>query len=203
MIITTDDLSPVNLEGQFEYWDRLKEDHPDLQLLAFTTANWNFFRKRERKANRTILRDDFIDFCNERKDWLTLAYHGFDHLVPMNSLDWKGQMSVLEEMLKIFNDFEKKFKGKILNAYKPPFYKWNMNTLYACENLGIDYFFMQDGILTLKLFHFLPRNSIGLIDSHTNPECPMPDRIDLFYDALDKLLKNQSTLNLPEVPKDG
>ena len=202
MIISTDDLCPVNIEGQFEYWDRLKAKHPDLQLLAFTTANWNFFRNRERKI-RTVFCDDFIDFCNERKDWLTLAYHGYDHSVSMSSLDIEAQTKILEKMLKLFNKFKKKFKGKILNAYKPPFYKWNMNTLYACENLGIDHFFMQDGILTLKFFHFQPRNAIGLIDSHTNPDTPMPDRIDLIYEKLDKMLFNQNKLNLPEVPDNG
>ena len=200
MIISTDDFSPANINGQFEYWDQLKEKHPDLQLLAFTTADWKFFRNRIYHDPTSILDREFINFCNERKKWLTLGYHGLDHTKTMNSLSWEKQMETLEKMMVIFRKFKKKFKGKVLNAYKPPFYKWNMNTLYACENLGIDHFFMQTGILTMKLFYFQPRASIGLIDSHTNPECPMPDRIDLIYEKLDEILSNQNVLKLLEVP---
>ena len=68
---------------------------------------------------------------------------------------------------------------------------------------GIDYFFIQDGIFTPKVYLFQPRASIGLIDSHTNPECPMPDRIDLVYKQFDQLLGNQCEFKnfLAEVPK--
>jgi len=201
--ITTDDLAPSSIEGQFEYWDKLKEKHKDFKLLAFTTADWKFTRTNRKFKNNSIANREFIDFCNERKDWLSIAYHGLHHTIAMSQVDFNTQVTIIKKMLRIFGKFEKKFEGQIINAYKPPFYRWNINTLLICMDRGIDYLFIQSGILTPKVYLFQPRATIGLIDSHTNPECPMPDRIDLVHKQMDKLLANSCEFKnfLVKVPK--
>ena len=41
MIITTDDVHPSNLK-YFENWDKIKELIPDLKIIAFVNANYNY-----------------------------------------------------------------------------------------------------------------------------------------------------------------
>lgn len=203
ILLTTDDLAPSNIKGQFEFWDRLWKKHKNFQLLAFTTANWNFRLPKESKfrGNNSILRKDFIEFCNERKNWLLIAYHGLTHEIAESNQPYEDQQRRMKEMLSIFDKFGKKFKGKIISAYKPPFYRFNSDALYTCRDLGIKYFFMQDGILDLQTYNFFRRNDIHLIDSHTNLRAqsvkdgkthPIPDRIDFLYERLDKFLSNQN-----------
>lgn len=201
--MTTDDLAPSNLEGQFEYWDKLKKKHNDFKLLAFTTADWQFTRINRDFKNNLITNKEFIDFCNERSDWLSIAYHGFQHTISMASQSFETQEVIIDKMLTIFKKFKKKFEGNFVNAYKPPFYRWNTDTLQICMDREIDYLFIQSGILTPKVYLFQSRQGIGLIDSHTNPECPMPDRIDLVYEDFDELLSSQRGIQnfLLEVPK--
>lgn len=194
--ITTDDLAPSNLEGQFEYWDKLKKKHKNFKLLAFTTADWQFTRINREFKNNLISNKEFIDFCNERSEWLSIAYHGLHHTVTMSQVNFETQELIINKMLGIFKKFQNKFEGHFMNAYKPPFYKWNTNTLLICMAAGIDHIFTQNGILTPAIYQFQSRESINLIDSHTNPECPMPDRIDLVYEQFDKLLANQCTAKL-------
>jgi len=203
ILLTTDDLAPSNIEGQFEFWDKLWKKHKNFQLLAFTTANWNFRlpKKSKFRGNNSILREDFIEFCNKRKNWLLIAYHGLTHEVAESTLPLQDQQKSIKEMLSIFHKFSQKFKGEIVPAYKPPFYRFNSDALNICKDSGIRYFFMQDGILDLQTYNFFRRNDIHLIDSHTNPRAQSvkdgktisaPDRIDFLYERLDKFLSNQN-----------
>ncbi len=193
MRFSTDDICPQNIEGQFCYFDRLKERHPDFRIIGFTTAKW-----LNNKNNLISENKDFLNFCNERKDWLRLAYHGLYH--NKNTPDsFEGKMPIerqieyLTEMIRIFNDFKKEYKGIVYNIYKPPYYRWNSDMFVACEKVGIEYAVVQDGVLNIETATFKSRIELGLLDSHTNPATDMPDRIDKIYEKFDELLSKDGT----------
>ncbi len=190
VIISTDDLSPATIKGQFEYFDELKRKHPDLRIIAFTVARWNNEEQNDISQNQ-----EFIDFCNDRNSWLRIAYHGLSHENPRAEaiLSLKQQLEFLGEMQRIFTEFKRKCGCDFLNYYKPPRYRWNSDTLFACSKMGIEYLFIQDGVLNLKNNNFKSRAELGLIDSHVNPITQMPDRIDKFHLKIEELILNDDT----------
>lgn len=193
MILTTDDLCPRHTP-QLNYWDDLKKEFPQLQLIAFTTYRWKFIKEDP----HTILHPGFIKELNLRKDWLTLAIHGRDHTRPSEGLmPYNTQLENLKELCKIFYEDlpDEGFQGQILNAYKPPFYKFNTSSLYAARDAGLDYYFTPGGIQLLKHGIFLRRQDLNLIDTHTNTieerSKYIPDRIDKIHHTLTQKLSDQ------------
>lgn len=186
MIISTDDLAPQHMEMFMRTWDELYKRHPNMKLIAFTTLMWH--GKEDQAIHKN---EDFMEFCNERKEWLILAMHGFHHIKAEGLLT---EEYWLPDLANIWRDF--KPECGVLNAYKPPFYKWNLKTLENASKAGIRYFFVQDGFLDLESHQFYDRTSSALIDSHTNPMTDMPDRIDKIFDDLDNSLKNATTSRL-------
>ena len=188
MILTTDDLAPQHMQLFKDTWDKLHEKHPHFELIAFTTLRWNDEEKNDIRSNL-----EFLEFCKKRKDWLIIAMHGFYHKTYEG---FYPEEFNFKKQIEFFSDVNLKENARILNAYKPPYYRWKLETLEEAQKAGVKFFFTQNGFLDLETFKFFERHLIGLIDSHTNPITQMPDRVDKIYDQLDKLLQNATKFSL-------
>jgi len=73
-VVTTDDVCLHNL-CYWAYWDELKKAFPELKVIAFTVADW---------GNKENVSDsqEFKNWFEERKDWVQIGVHGYDHLYP-------------------------------------------------------------------------------------------------------------------------
>lgn len=187
MLITTDDLCPKFMDFFREYWDPLKARHPDLKLIAFTVLDWRH-KVSKKKLGTTIPKKfpkEFIEFCNKRKKWLVLAPHALTHQYA------EGTDPKLHDIIRIIRNAMEKTECKILSGYKPPFYRFNAQTPFTVKSAGLRFFFTPGGIMDLGSCTYLKRETINLIDSHTNPDLKanLQDRIDLIFDKLDAYLK--------------
>lgn len=74
MIFTVDDLCLKYLEN-FILFDEIKKKYPFFKLLAFTISNFEY---------KETLKDSerFKQWFSERKDWVEIAVHSFDHMYP-------------------------------------------------------------------------------------------------------------------------
>lgn len=181
MIITTDDLNQQDW-SLFEYFDKLKEEFPKMEVLAFFTPFW-------KDEKLTYIKEEFINFLIKRKDWLFLASHGLFHNKAEYSLDYNTQTAYFSHSNLIKEHLQK--KGiKYFPYCKPPYYKFNEIGF----ELARKYFtrmHIQSSIMNFAENKFYPREEIGLIDSHVSTGCPMPDRIDKFYKNLRLILKGE------------
>ena len=197
MIITTDDLNQQDW-SLFEYFDKLKEEFPKFKLLAFFTPFW--------KEENTIIKQSiinspkafnpkeyinikFLDFLKERKDWLFLGAHGLFHCLPEFSLDLQFQTG----MFHVSNFIRKYLKDegiKYESICKPPFYKFNENAFELAKHYRWD-LCIQSGLIDFEQNKYWTREELNIIDSHVSTGCPMPDRIDKFYNNLRLILKGE------------
>jgi len=71
MIVTVDDLCLSYLDN-FIYFDKLKEEHPDLKVIAFTIGN---YKNHEYLLESAL----FKDWFEKHKNWVEIAIHSYDH----------------------------------------------------------------------------------------------------------------------------
>lgn len=193
-LVTTDDLNQQDW-SLFKYFDKLKEEFPDLKVLAFFTPFWKEnglidspFYEVERV--KELIKKDFLDFLLERKDWLSLGGHGLFHIVPEYSWDIKLQRKSFALSAAIRNYLCS--QGiQFQPACKPPFYKFNEIGFELPQHFGFNQLYLEQGIIDFKGGDFLLRDNLNMIDSHVSTGCPMPDRIDKFYPTLRKILKGE------------
>ena len=122
MIITTDDVCPSNLKF-FNYWDKVKEEVPNLKLVCFTIANY--------KNIEDVSKDeDFIKWFEERKDWVEIGVHGHDHLYPP-----EGDRNNYAELIKKSLDILKPFLPKDF-LYRAPGFQHTCFTEGVLKKLG-------------------------------------------------------------------
>lgn len=178
MILTTDDLCPQHIPFFNDHWDDLHERHPDMKLIAFTTANWH--------GQKKVSGRKFVRFCEKRKDWLILAFHGLEHRIYEGREPKNTQQHTIREMIDIF----RKSGLELIPAYKPPFYAFNTDCLEVVAENKIKKIFLPRGILDLETRVFIERDEVGLIDSHVNPKTSMADRIDKVKEEFSRILKN-------------
>ena len=91
----------------------------------------------------------------------------------------------------------------VIDAYKPPFYRYDYGTLDRAKRLYFKWLFLPSGILNINTDKFYKREGIGLIDSHCNPESKLlladgkeildPNRLELK--PFEEYLKNYCDLS--------
>ncbi len=194
-IFTTDDLNPSFMDFFHEHVDVLHDVYPNFKIYAFTTPRWAFWPDTAtEEENDVLLRKDFIKFCVDRKDWLILAAHGLTHKEVFTG-DAKTMLPIFQKS-KEYLDALAKEGCSTINAFKPPFYKYNHAAIQCANEAGFGLFFTNEGIIDLQTMEFIPRVTIGLLDSHTNPkpDVNMMDRIDLH--PFDEVLKHLHELRI-------
>lgn len=98
ILFTTDDVCPSNLK-YFEYWDKVKEKHSELKLIAFTIANYQ--NKENIKESK-----EFNDWYEKHKDWVIIQPHGLNHLKPqLGWRDYETQKNDIKESLDILKSY--------------------------------------------------------------------------------------------------
>jgi len=181
MILTTDDFTACFLDYFRKWIEPVRKEIPDFKLIAFIVFDYH---------RRQGPLEEWTDYIIKNKDWLYIASHGYYHEEP-EAFNFNLMKKCRDFLIEL-----KKHGASIVDAYKPPFYKFNYLSVETASKLGYRWFFMPDGILSLKDFRFYPRNAIGLVDSHANPESnlfangktiPAPDRLEF---SPFKFLKN-------------
>jgi len=182
---STDDLCPEHMDFFKKHIDPLARKYPNFRIIAFTVPRWH-----DKKKNDLMKNKKFIEFCRDRKSFLRLAMHGFDHL----SYESKDNLLTFKKSRKYF-EFLREEGLSMVDGYKPPFYAWDSSSLFNAKKVGFKFFFTQDGLIDLETRGFVHRKEIGLIDSHVNPNQKVNkrDRIDLkpfkFLEDIHELIK--------------
>lgn len=97
VIYTTDDIWPSNLQ-YWEFWDKIKEKHPELKVIAFVVAEYN--------GEDISKNQEFNRWYEVRKDWVEIGIHGLDHQKPQ--LGWlpkEQQKYEIERAMSILNPY--------------------------------------------------------------------------------------------------
>ena len=116
MLYSTDDVSTENLK-YFKFWDLVKASHPRLELIAFVIA-----KDLDLKA--------FGDWYEERKDWVEVGVHCYDHGRPQEG--WReDQEDEIKKALEILGPF---LKERFL--YRPPGFRFLPKTELILKRLG-------------------------------------------------------------------
>lgn len=105
---TTDDVCPANLK-HFHWWDKAKEANPDLKVIAFTIANFN--------GQSTADSDVFIEWYEERKDWVEIGVHGWDHDLGKVQEGWREDQ---DQYIRWSELSLRKFRPMGGFLYRPP-----------------------------------------------------------------------------------
>lgn len=122
-IYTTDDLCPENLKF-FKFWDEIKLKYPHIKLIAFTIS----YYKYEQDISKSL---EFRDWYEQRRDWVEIGIHGYDHLFPPEQ-ERENAKECVDKSLRILNPFLPK---RIL--YRPPGHQRTVNTEKDLKELGI------------------------------------------------------------------
>lgn len=122
MIITTDDLCLSNLK-YFKHWDAIKAEHSKLNLIAFTIAN----NRYEEDISKST---EFKEWYEERKDWIQIGLHGYDHGSPPEQ-ERDDAEDLVVKSLKILEPF---LPEKFL--YRPPGFQRTIRTEPMLIELG-------------------------------------------------------------------
>ncbi len=130
--ITTDDLCLSNLK-YFKYWDKVKEKYPELKLIAFTIANYQY--KENLKWSR-----EFKKWYEKHKDWVEIHPHGYDHTSPQEGFR-DDQKKLIKKSLRILKKY---LPEQVL--YRPPGFKYLNWTEGAVRELGFAGIAYQDKI---------------------------------------------------------
>jgi len=166
MIITTDDFCPKFMH-MWKYWEKLKNKWPSFRLTAFIVPNW----EGKFPVNKSR---EFRDWYESNKDWVEVAMHGFDHSFA-ECQKYNGK-KLQERLTNGFNTIRDFLPDKW--GFKPPYYKYNSECIdFVLEKLGAEYFMTLAGMITKD--HRLQR--FPVIESHTNDETKMNDRIDKIH----------------------
>ena len=123
MILTTDDLCLENLK-HFKYWDAAKQWNPDLEVIAFTIANY----RNEQDVSES---QEFKDWFEDHKDWVTIGVHGYDHLFPPEQ-----ERDDAEELVKRSIDILEPFLPERF-LYRPPGFQRTIHTEPALKRLSV------------------------------------------------------------------
>jgi predicted deacetylase len=138
MIYTYDDLCPSNLDN-WKYWDKVKEAHPDLKVIAFTIAN---------HQNKELITDskEFYDWWLTHKEWVEIAVHGYDHLYPPEAFrsdtELEEQITKALEVLRPFMPLK--------YGYRSPGFRWCKSLEPILKKHGFSYVAYSEHIKILE-----------------------------------------------------
>ncbi len=92
MVFTTDDLCLLYLKN-FGILDDFKKDNPDFKIIAFTISNYGGIEDLKTS-------DIFKKWYNRHKDWVEIAVHSYEHIIPDGDLDEKECIKKALDSLK-------------------------------------------------------------------------------------------------------
>lgn len=145
--ITTDDLCLEYLDN-FVLFDDLKKLYPDFKMIAFTIGN---FKNKENLANS----EQFKRWYEERKDWVEIAVHSYDHdEIPDG--DREDEAMWIEKARDSLKPFLPEKYG-----YRSPGWQTTNKTEKILKELGFSYIAYET-----KIKYFDGRIINGIINSH-------------------------------------
>lgn len=192
IVVTTDDFHPSTMDLFEKYWTPLKDRHPDLKLTAYVPA---FYMEFGIKAENDIEHNqDFLDFCNKRKDWLEIVPHCLYHTKPPECLQNRAMQKGM--ILETLRRMEKYIDGSCL-GWKCSFYRGNEDTIGILRELGFSWISEWWYLIPLKMIK-KPMPTFIEVPSHTNDaRANCPDNIDKIFDKIELRLKIYDRLEHP------
>jgi peptidoglycan/xylan/chitin deacetylase (PgdA/CDA1 family) len=133
----------------FVFFDKIKEEFPDFQLIAFTISN---FKNKENLAQN----EAFKKWFDERKDWVEIAVHSYDHEYPPDG-DREDEEVWIEKARDGLLPFLRKEYG-----YRSPGWQTTIKTVPTLKKLGFSYIAFENSI------KYLQEQKIeqGVVNSH-------------------------------------
>lgn len=152
MIITTDDVCPENLQ-YWKYWEQIKVVNPEIRIHAFVIANF----KNEQNVSES---QEFKDWYEENKYWVTVGVHGYDHLSPPE-WDRDDAPELVKKSLEILRPFlPEKF------VYRPPGFQRTIHLEPTLRELGFA------GVAYERRFRFFqPDGKVQIVEKVLNSHC--------------------------------
>lgn len=147
MFITTDDLCLKYLEN-FELFDNLHDIYPEFKLTAFTISN---FKNQESLADSKV----FEDWFKQRKEWVEIAVHSYDHLYPPDG-DRDNEAYWIKKARDALAPFLPQTYG-----YRSPGFQTTNQTEKIVRDLGFSYIAYET-----KVKYFDGRMITNIINSH-------------------------------------
>jgi len=121
-VLTTDDVCLSNLKF-WKYWLEIKEQYPNIKVIAFVIANYRY----EENVSQN---QEFRDWFEANKSWVTVGVHGYDHLLPQEG--WREDQIVwIQKALEILRSF---LPERFL--YRPPGFRFLPETEQILKKLG-------------------------------------------------------------------
>ncbi len=145
---TVDDLC-LKWLNNFYLFDQIKKEYSNFKLIAFTISNYEL--KEDLKHN-----DKFKKWFNERKDWVEIAVHSYDHMYPPD-----GDRDNEKELIKQARDNLKEYLPKKY-GYRSAGWQTTNKTLSILKKLGFNWIAYEN-----KINYFnQKRIEEGVINSH-------------------------------------
>lgn len=155
-VLTTDDVCPSNLK-YWKYWLEIRRAHPDIKVVAFVIANY----RGEEDVSKS---QEFKDWFEANKDWVTIGVHGYDHGEPPEGFRGKLHQRVsIELALAILKPY---LPEKFL--YRPPGFRTMPWTEPILRELGFAGIAHQTRIKWFDGRFEIPYNT-HCCDRYTNP----------------------------------
>jgi len=149
MTITTDDLSWADIQF-FSYFDQAKKIRPDLKVIAFTIA-------------KDLPLEEFEKWYEERKDWVEIAVHCYDHDYPQEA--WRpDQEHYIQKALEILRPFVPERP-----LYRPPGFRCLPMTEPILRKLGFRGIAHQNFIKLFDTGEIIPTFDTHCSDKYLNP----------------------------------
>ena len=136
MIVTVDDLCLSYLDN-FKYFDKLKEQVPTLEVIAFTIGNFN-------NEELLVESDIFKAWFNEHKDWVEIAVHSYDHQFPPDGDRDDEEYWIQKALINLKTFLPEK------DGYRSPGWQTTNKTVDILKRLGFTYIAYETKIKNLK-----------------------------------------------------
>lgn len=208
--LTTDDLNQDDW-SLFSHFDKLHDKFSQMRLLAFFTPLWHHIPTETELVNGITINDDFwkpefLEFLEDRKDWLSLAAHGLFHNTPDCYGDEKYHDLMFAKGKWILQQLHELTGIRVCPYFKAPWYRWKEFTPGKCFQSGYTRFYIPEGyyekilipapckngaVIHTTQFPLVRRERIGLVDTHVSITDRMSNRIDRCYDTVYDLLREQ------------
>lgn len=121
-VLTTDDLCPSNLQF-WKYWLEIKREFPGVQVIVFVIANYRFQEDVSKSQ-------EFRDWFERNRDWISIGIHGYDHCLPQEG--WREDQEIwIARALDILWPF---LPSRYL--YRPPGFRFLPKTEKILRELG-------------------------------------------------------------------
>ncbi|MEK6880133.1 MAG: hypothetical protein AABY22_11015 [Nanoarchaeota archaeon] len=178
----TDDFRPSLISKWYLYWDKLKQEFPDLKVTVYVPTNYQEFGETNEDIQDN---EEFEEWFIKRKDWIEINLHGTTHRKPPTYLlSYNTQKKDILNSIKIL----KPYINIESIGFKAPFYRMNDITKKVLKNCHIKWF-----NLWWKIFTFEKTEDFNyvVLGTHTGNYALQknPDDIEIIFDELREKIK--------------